>query len=326
MPRILVIGGTRFLGRHVVEAALAAGHQVTLFNRGQSAPALFAATPGVSCLQGDRDGALSGLSGPRFDAVIDCCGYKPEPVRRMAEALAGGVRQYLFISSISVHARFAPGLAYNEDAPLLPGDTGYGEEKARSEEALAASWPGVLTLVRPGLIVGPFDPTGRFTYWPARISNGGDVLAPGRPERPVQWIDARDLAAWCVQLVQNKTPGVFNAVGPTLAMSALLEACIQVSGSNACLHWVSDATLQVADVPPWTGLPLWLPENDPDVGGMLLGSNQRAVAAGLRFRPVLNTVVDTLAWLRSDGSAVSAPPDALSEQRERELLRLEAGA
>lgn len=321
MPHLLVIGGTRFLGRHIVQAALAQGWTVTLFNRGQTAGALFAQTPGVTCIRGDRNGDLQALRGVQCDAVIDCCAYTPEQVQRMAAALAGVAAHYLFISSISVHAAFPPHQAYDEGAPLLSGDAGYGEQKARSEEALAAAWPGVLTIVRPGLIVGPFDPTGRFTYWPARIARGGDVLAPGRPERSVQWIDARDLAAWCLQLVQTQTPGVFNAVGPTVPMRDVLDACVQVSRSDARLHWVDDATLQAADVPPWTGLPLWLPENDAAFGGMLLGRNQRAVAAGLTCRPVQDTVADTLARLRSDPEAVLAPADALSAQREVALLQ-----
>jgi 2'-hydroxyisoflavone reductase len=321
MPHLLIIGGTRFLGRHVVDAALAAGCEVTLFNRGRNAPALFTTTPGVHRLQGDRDGDLSLLQGVRFDAVIDCCGYKPAQVQRMAAVLAGAVPHYLFISSISVHASFPPQQAFDEDAPLLAGDTGYGEEKARSEQALQAGWPGLLTLVRPGLIVGPFDPTGRFTYWPARMARGGDVLAPGRPDRPVQWIDARDLATWCVQLVQRRIEGVFNAVGPLTPMRTLLEACVQATASTARLHWVSDAALQAAQVQPWTGLPLWLPEDDAAFGGMLLGRNERAVAQGLACRPVQLTVADTLDWSRSDAGAVQAPADALTPEREAELVQ-----
>jgi 2'-hydroxyisoflavone reductase len=318
MTHLLILGGTRFLGRHIAQAALDAGHRVTLFNRGRTAADLF---PQAEHLLGDRDGDHRALAGRRFDAVIDCCGYKPAQVQGALQALGADAPHYVFISSISAHARFPVGEGFDEDAPLLQGEQGYGEEKARSEEALLALTHGRCTIVRPGLIVGPFDPTGRFTYWPARIARGGPVLAPGRPERPVQWIDARDLAAWCVQLAVHPVSGVFNAVGPLVAMRDLLVACVETSASNASLHWLDDAALQAAEVAPWTGLPLWLPENDPAFGGMLLGRNQRAVAAGLTCRPVQETVADTLAWLRSDAGAVVAPADALSAQREAELLQ-----
>jgi 2'-hydroxyisoflavone reductase len=272
-------------------------------------------------LRGDRDGDLSALAGRRFDAVIDCCGYTPTQLRNTLQALsASGEAHYVFVSSISVHASFPPGQGFDEDAPLLSGDSGYGEQKAACEKTLAAQWHGGHTVVRPGLIVGPFDPTGRFTYWPARIQRGGHVLAPGRPERPVQWIDARDLAMWCLALAEARTPGVFNAVGPLAPMSELLQNCVQLAQSHAQLHWLDDAAVQAANIPPWTGLPLWLPEADPQVGGMLLGRHDRAVAAGLRCRSTADTVRDTLSWLQSDASAVIAPADALTPEREAAVL------
>jgi 2'-hydroxyisoflavone reductase len=276
-------------------------------------------------LVGDRNGDHGVLRDQHFDAVIDCSGYKPGQIRATLHALLPGAPHYVFISSISAYAGFPPGQHFDEHAPLLQGEQGYGEEKARCEELLAAWMPGRCTIVRPGLIVGPHDHTGRFSYWPARIARGGAVLAPGRPTRPVQWIDARDLATWCVRVAVERTSGVFNALGPNIAMQDLLAACLEVCGSNASLHWVNDADLQIAGIEPWTGLPLWLPEHDAQFGGMLLGRNQSAVAAGLRCRPVTSTVRDTLHWLRSDPAAASAPTDALTAEREAELLRQHAG-
>jgi 2'-hydroxyisoflavone reductase len=316
--RLLVLGGTRFLGRHVVQAALDGGHAVTLAHRGRTHPGLFAQAARLII---DRDGDLSALHGHRCDAVIDCCGYRPEQLARTVEALAAsGEPHYVFVSSVSAHTAFPPGQCYDEDAPLHRGSEGYGQEKARAEEVLTAALPGRVAIVRPGLIVGPFDPTGRFTFWPARIDRGGDVLAPGRPERPVQWIDARDLGAWCVALAAERRSGVFNAVGPQRPMRHLLDACVQASASDARLTWVDDATLVAADAPAWTGLPLWVPEDDAQAGGIFLGDNTRALAAGLRCRPTLDTVRDTLAWLRSDTQAVRACADALTPEREAALI------
>ncbi len=320
MMNLLILGGTRFLGRHIAQASIDGGHRVTLLNRGRTNPHLFAQ---AEKLCGDRDGDLSAFEGRLFDAVIDCCGYTPAQLHNTVQALAATTTaHYVLVSSISVHATFAPGQRYNEDAPLRSGDSGYGEHKAACEKILADEWRGGRTVVRPGLIVGPFDPTGRFTYWPARIQRGGQVLAPGRPERPVQWIDARDLAAWCVALAESRTPGTFNAVGPLVPMHELLQSCVQLAQNKAQLHWLDDAAVQAANIAPWTGLPLWLPEADAQVGGMLLGRNERAVAAGLRCRSTAQTVRDTFAWLRSDASAVTAPPDALTPEREAAVLAL----
>lgn len=316
---LLLIGGTVFLGRHIVEAALAAGHRVTLFNRGRSAPGLFAQ---VGSVLGDRDTpeGLAALQGRRFDAVIDTCGYRPGQMTAMAAALAPSEAPYLFVSSISVVRGFPPHARYDEGALRLDGDEGYGALKARCEDAIAAAWRGPLCIVRPGLIVGPHDPTGRFTYWPERVARGGEVLAPGRPERPVQWIDARDLAAWCLRLAQARTAGVFHAVGPNLPMATLLEACRRVANPAASFRWMDDAALLAAGVEPWTGLPLWLPEDDPDHGGMLLADDTRARAAGLVTRPVEDTVRATLAWRQGDGRELQPKVTTLSPGREAELL------
>jgi len=315
--KLLVLGGTVFLGRHIVEAALAQGEQVTLFNRGRSAAALF---PGVERLIGDRDGDLRALQGRRFDAVVDCSGYTPEQLARTAAALGGETPHYTFISSISAYAAFPPGIAFDETAAVAPGHEGYGALKARAEEALDAALPGRVARVRPGLIVGPHDPTGRFTYWPTRVARGGDVLAPGDPGRMVQFIDARDLALWCLQLARRRTSGVFNAVGPGMTMASLLDECLRVTGSNARFVWLADEELIAQGVAPWTALPLWIPQSDPSFGGMLLAMNRRALDAGLVARPLRETIRDTLQWVNDGGAASASGAGTLSPAMEARCL------
>ena len=313
--KLLVLGGTVFLGRHIVHAAPEQGVDVTLLNRGQHGADLF---PSVPRLVGDRNADMSALRGQRFDAVIDCCGYTPDQIARTVEALDAEVPHYTFISSISVHSSFAPGVAYDESAPVASGNEGYGPQKARAEEAVQAALPGRVACVRPGLIVGPFDLTGRFTYWPQRVARGGDVLAPGRPERPVQFIDARDLAAWCLQLARTRTAGVFNAIGPTLPFAELLNTCCEVAGSEARFIWMSDEEVLAQNIEPWTELPLWIPESDPESGGMMLADNRRATAAGLTLRPLRDTVADTLRW--ASGCVVPGSVATLSPQCEQQCL------
>jgi 2'-hydroxyisoflavone reductase len=319
--KILVLGGTVFLGRHVVEAALARGHDVTLFNRGQQNPHLF---PEIEKLRGDRNGDLVALRGRTFDAVVDSSGYRPEQVHRIATTL-GPTGHYTFISSVSVYERFPPGKSFTEDAPLAAGIDGYGSLKARCEEALQAVLPGRVAYVRPGLIVGPHDPTDRFTYWPRRVARGGHVLAPGRPERAVQFIDVRDLADWCLRLGEYRHVGAFNAVGPRagLTMGELLTECRVVAESDAHFIWIPDEQLTAASIRPWTKLPLWIPEGDANFGGMLLADNRRAVASGLTFRPLAETIRATLEWDRREGGAPSTSSTKItpiSPERERELL------
>lgn len=316
MAKLLVLGGTVFLGRHVVEAALAAGCAVSLLNRGNR-PVQFAQP--VEHLRGDRDGDLSALQGRQFDAVVDCSGYTPAQLQHSAQALRDRVAHYVFVSTVSVYARFAPGRYFDEAAPLTPAAEGYGGAKARAEEAIAAAMPGRVSILRPGLIAGPYDPTGRFTYWPLRMARGGRVLAPGRPNRPVQFIDARDLAQWCVQLALRRSPGILHGVGPSASMADLLLACEQASGTAAEWVWCDDAALVRAQVAPWSGLPLWIPESDPDFGGMLLASGQRAMDAGLYTRPWLETARDTLAWARATGAPAQSS-SALTPAAEAQVL------
>ena len=319
--RLLILGGTVFLGRHVIDAALARGHAVSMLNRGRHGPGLF---PEVERLIGDRDGDMSALRGRAFDAVIDCTAFNPAQIERTLAALDTGTPHVVLVSSISAYGVFPPHRVFDESTPLADGNTGYGPLKARAEEALVRTLPDRHAIVRPGLIVGPHDPTGRFTYWPTRVARGGEVLAPGRPERPVQVIDVRDLAAFCVTLAESRATGAFNAVGPRLPMKALLDACVQAApSSDARFSWKPDTLLLVLGVAPWTGLPLWLPEEDPAVGGMLLGDAARAVAAGLTTRPIQETAAATLAWARAPREAdwdAGKLVATLAPAREAEIL------
>jgi 2'-hydroxyisoflavone reductase len=322
--KLLVIGGTRFVGRHLVECALARGHTITLFNRGQSNRDLF---PQVEQLHGNRSVDLALLQDRSWDAVIDTCGYVPRIVRLSAQALVGHTDRYVFISTVSVYAENNPrGMA--EDAPLatlqdesveeITGET-YGGLKVLCEQAVEEAYTNRALIIRPGLIVGPHDPTDRFTYWPWRIAQGGEVLAPGNPDQPQQIIDARDLGQWIVSLVEEKGTGIFNAVGPdyTLTTRRMLEACIAVCNPQARLSWLSESFLLEHQVEPWSEIPVWVPEKDSAFDTC---SNARARAAGLTFRPIEETIRDTLAWART------RPGDhewraGLKAEREAQLLR-----
>jgi 2'-hydroxyisoflavone reductase len=311
--KLLVLGGTQFVGRAVAEAALARGHELTLFHRGRTNPALF---PQAEHVHGDRERDLTALEGRAFDAVVDTSGYVPDVVRASVEALSG--IHYVFVSSISVYSDLTVGPS--EDSPMYTEGDGYGALKAACEREL----PGDAQVVRPGLIVGPHDPTYRFTYWVDRIARGGDVVAPAPPERRVQLIAVRDLAEWLVRCAENRTSGVFNAVGPEreLTMGDVLDACVGVTGGDARLHWLDPALLKERGVGEWMDLPLWV--FDSEYRGMLHTDNSRAVAAELTFRPLDETVRDTLAWIRSgepiirDDLAEERP--GLTPEREAELL------
>ena len=333
--KLLVLGGTLFLGRHLVEAALARGHEVTLFNRGTTNPELF---PQVEKLRGDRDGNLAALTGRQWDAALDVAGYVPRLVRASAALLADAVRHYTFISTISVYADYKV-RGIGEDAPVgrlddetveeVTGGT-YGPLKALCEGAAEAALPGRVLTIRPGLIVGPHDPTDRFTYWPYRVAQGGDVLAPGRPERPVQFVDARDLAEWNLRMAASRRAGVYNATGPDdeLTMGRLLEECKAVSGSDARFVWVDEAFLLEREVGPWMELPLWIPETQTEMAGFMRVSCKRAIADGLTFRPLSETIQATLDWnaarpelrLAERDYGVPLPRAGMKPERERELL------
>ena len=326
---LLILGGTRFLGRHLVEAALGRGHRVTLFNRGLSGPGLF---PDVERLVGDRDGDLSALRGRRWAAAIDPCGYVPRLVRASASLLADAVDHYAFVSSISVYSKpLAPGAGEGAPVQELPdpsveevtGET-YGGLKVLCERAAEGAMPGRVLNVRPGLIVGPHDPTDRFTYWPRRISRGGEVLAPDSPELPVQFIDARDLAGWTIEMCEERRVGIYNATGPdyALTMGRLLEECGTVSGGDAELIWVSEKSLGERGVEPFTEMPLWVPR---EYAGLQTVDCGKAIEAGFSFRPVSDTIRDVLEWDRARPSE-DEPGTGLRPQREWELLRAWRGA
>lgn len=321
---VLIFGGTRFLGRYLVEAALGRGHRVTLFNRGRTNPGLFR---GVEELRGDRDGDLSALGGRRWDAVIDTCGYLPSSVRASAGLLADATEHYTFVSSISVYEDFgAPG--FDEGAALrTPPDPEpeepdmglYGELKVGCERAAEAAMPGRVLVVRPGMIAGPHDYTGRFTYWCRRVAEGGEVLAPGDPERPVQLVDVRDLAAWMVRMAEERRTGAYNATGPErpLTMRGMLEGIRDATGSDARFVWVPEGFLLDAGVEPWTEMPFWVPKELESILAVDVG---RAVGAGLYFRPLEETIRDTLGWDagRDGHEEIGA---GISRERERGLLR-----
>jgi 2'-hydroxyisoflavone reductase len=262
-----------------------------------------------------------------WDAVIDTCGYVPRIVHLSAQALAGQTARYVFISTVSVYAEpYAIGL--DEDAPLatlvdesveeVTGET-YGGLKVLCETTVQEAYAGQALIIRPGLIVGPHDPTDRFTYWPHRIAQGGEVLAPGSPEQAAQIIDARDLAEWIVRSVEDNRSGVYNAVGPgyRLSMQHLLEECVTVCHPGVQLTWIDEAFLREHNVQPWSDLPTWVSEKDAALATV---SNARAMAAGLTFRALADTIKDTLVW------DASRPNDhawlaGLTREREAELLQ-----
>ena len=319
--RLLVLGGTLFLGRRLVEAALARGHEVTLFNRGRTNAELF---PDVEKLRGDRESDLSALEGRRWDAAVDVHGRMPRVARPVAELLAESVEHFTFVSSISAYGEEFP-VGLDESLPtaeFAPGTdeddlANYGACKAECERIAERLFPGRAFVPRPGLIVGPHDPTDRFTYWPRRVAAGGEVLSPGDPGRQVQIVDGRDLADWIVRMIEAGATGPYNATGPEypLTMGRMLEACRAVAASDAELVWVSDELLLAEGVGQWMELPLWLA--DPGLEGMLAVDVSKAVDAGLSFRPLEETIRDTLAW-KADGELNEAV--GLAPEREAELL------
>ncbi|MBL8765019.1 MAG: NAD-dependent epimerase/dehydratase family protein [Phycisphaerae bacterium] len=311
--RILILGGTGFLGPETVEVALARGHHVTIFNRGRTEERkgpMFAGKE-VERLVGDRDPTkgegLKSLEGKKFDAVVDNSGYVPRIVSASAELLAPNAGHYLFISSVSVYKdnsragddeTAAVGTMTDETVEEMGAQfENYGPLKALCEKAAEKAMPGRTTAVRPGLIVGPNDPTDRFTYWPVRVDRGGEVLCPGSPEDPIQVIDVRDLAEWVVMLIESKTTGTYDALGPQsgLTIGKLITACQAASGKPSTLTWADAEFLEQQRVSPWSEMPVWLPAVG-EMSGMHRRNVSRAVAAGLKFRDISHTVKDTLTW------------------------------
>jgi 2'-hydroxyisoflavone reductase len=285
--KLLILGGTKFLGRAIADTALAAGHELALFNRGETNPALY---PEAEKLRGDRDGDLSALAGRRWDAVIDPSGYVPRVVRASAELLRDS-GHYTFVSSCSVYASFAEPatevspVARVEDESTEDVEQHYGALKALCEQVVEEVFPARALHVRAGLIVGPHDPTGRFTYWPHRIARGGEVLVPGSPQRPVQVVDVRDLAEWIVRSAEIGRSGIFNATSPALPMRGVLAAC----DGDARATYVDERWLVERDVGQWMELPLWIDTENPDWRCFMETDASKAITAGLTFRPLQET-------------------------------------
>jgi 2'-hydroxyisoflavone reductase len=334
--RILILGGTGFIGPHQVRYALARGHQITLFNRGRKSMEW----PGeVEQLTGDRNtGDLKALEGREWDVCIDNPTSVPFWVRDVGKVLKRKVEQYVFISTLSVYAEnLAPGadedaaraeytgkdvMAETRDTLIANIGQLYGPLK-RSCEDEALKWFGKgTTLIRPGLIVGPGDETDRFSYWPVRIARGGEILAPGDGSDPVKFIDARDLAEWTIRMVENGTTGAFNAIGPDyeLSTAALLYGIRATRSAHASFTWVDSAFLEAQNVSPWGDMPVWVPGTG-DSAGFHRMKNERAIAAGLTFRPLATTAIDTLAWFRAQPPERQAQLKAgIKPEREAEVL------
>ena len=327
--RILILGGTGFTGPHQVRYAISRGHKVTVFNRGKTNPGLF---PEVEHLQGDRNGQLDALKGREWDAVIDNPSTLPRWVRDAAQLLKNSAGQYVFISTISVYAdNSKPGMT--ESAPLIQlsdpnieeitGAT-YGGLKALAEKEAERAFPGRTTVIRPGLIVGPGDETDRFSYWPVRVARGGDVLSPGNPEDPVQFIDARDIAEWTIRMVEQKAYGTYNALGPAsrLSMAEMLYAMRGAMPGTLPIRftWVPAEFLEKQNVQPWADMPVWIPPAG-EYAGTGTVSNEKALAAGLTFRPLADTTRATLEYVESrSGERNGKMRAGLSAQRETEVL------
>jgi 2'-hydroxyisoflavone reductase len=323
---LLIIGGGVFLGQAVLGAALEGGHSVTVFNRGISRQWW---PPGVKWIVGDRTEDLHLLMGQRWDAVIDTCGYRPQDVELTCAALFDSCDRYIFISSVSAYASFAKAPIREYDplaaATLVNQEVvtseNYGPLKAECERTVARVFGARSILIRPGLIVGPQDPTGRFSYWPWRIAAGGRVLAPGASENPIQFIDARDLANWILRLAKQRASGAFNATGPTegATFGELIDTCRWICGEEVDVHWVDERFLEREGVHPWIELPLWIPSHDPQTRAFHAVETTRALSTGLKTRPMAVTLNDIL--------EAGIPPSSdkrragkLTRERERDLL------
>ncbi len=325
---LLILGGTGFIGPNVTQEALERGWQVTLFNRGKTAAN---GVPNVETLIGDRTGQLEALRGRKWDAMIDDTGYVPKFVKTSSELLSPAVGYCLFISSISAYASFAqPNDEHSATAKLANPNAeeitedSYGPMKALCEQYTAAAFKGRVSIVRPGYIVGPLDHTDRFTYWPVRASRGGEMLAPGTPEDPIQIIDVRDLATWMMQLVESRTNGYFNAVSPPRAftMGGLISASQQVSPeAHTSVTWVPEDFLAAHWKAEELDLPPWAPRKG-EYAAASLTATDAAVKTGLHCRPLAATVHDTLVWFKT------LPPErqaklraGLDPQKEADTLR-----
>ncbi|MGW2916160.1 SDR family oxidoreductase [Streptomyces asoensis] len=312
--RLLVLGGTEFAGRAVVEAALGRGWDVTVFHRGRHAPA-----PGTRVLNGDRTapGGLEALAEGEWDAVVDTWSAAPRAVRDTARLLRGRVRRYVYVSSCSVYT-WAPPAGYTEDAPVVEGadpdagQTDYARDKRGAELAvLDAFGARDCVLVRAGLILGPYENVGRLPWWLTRIARGGPVLAPGPRDLPLQYVDVRDLAEWILGAAERELSGPYNLMSPQghTTMGALLEACARATGSDAELRWTAPEIVLEAGIEPWTELPVWVPPGSDLHDALHAADVSAAMASGLSCRPVEETVADTWSWLGSIGGTAPQRPD-----------------
>lgn len=304
--RILILGGSTFIGPALVETAIARGHQVCLFNRGQSGPespseSAQEALEKAEIIKGDRLTDLNRLSDRSWDMVIDTCGYEPETVELSASFFCDRAVRYLFVSSISAYEKFdKPGLTESAALRELPstGAADYGALKAACEKAVQLTLGQRALIIRPGLIVGPLDPTDRFTYWIHRVSEGGRIVAPGRPDAPVQFIDVRDLADWMIHLAEQEASGVYHVTGPekVLTMQEFLEECKSVVNKDVETVWISEDVLVDLGAKAWTQLPLWIPDSEQEARYMRSIDCSKAKAAGLKIRNLRDTISDTAAW------------------------------
>ncbi|HEX6812282.1 MAG TPA: NAD-dependent epimerase/dehydratase family protein [Planctomycetota bacterium] len=327
--KILVLGGTAFLGPPFVRSAVAKGHTVTLFNRGKTNPELF---KDLEQLRGDREkGDLDALRGRQFDAIVDTSGYVPGHVETTAKLFAESAKHYQFISTVSVYGTFGQRPdTIDEKTPVATVEDDrvkgvntirqampfYGELKARCEAAAEAAMPGRVSTIRPGLIVGPGDPSDRFTWWPVRIDRGGEVLVPGDMDGHVQFVDVRDLATWMLHVLEQSVTGIYNVTGfaGRVSMAEVLGACKCATANAAMLTWASEEFLAENKVQPYAEMPLWIPRE-----GRSVIANARAIEKGMSFRPIADTVRDTLQWARTERGdkpfRTGLPPE-----REKELL------
>jgi 2'-hydroxyisoflavone reductase len=330
--RILILGGTGFTGPYQVRYALSRGHKVTTFNRGKTHPGELPSE--VEQLIGDRNGKLDALKGRKWDVVIDNPTTLPAWVRDAAKILKGNVDRYVFISTISVYADTSKGV--DETAPLAKyegadpyketleamkasGYKTYGPLKALSEQEAEKWFPGKTLIIRPGLIVGPGDETDRFTYWPVRLDRGGEVLAPGAPTDPVQFIDAQDLAEWTIRMAENRDTGIYNATGPAkpLGIGEMLDQIKGALKSDAKFTWVPAEFLGQQKVEAWSDMPVWA----GDESGLARTNINRALGKGLTFRPLTETARDTLAWFKSQPQDRQSKMKAgITPEREAEVL------
>jgi nucleoside-diphosphate-sugar epimerase len=322
--RLLVLGGTEFAGRAVVEAALGRGWDVTVLNRGRHVP-----VPGTRSLVGDRTapGGLAALAEGEWDAVVDTWSSAPRAVHEAARLLRGRARRYVYVSSCSVYA-WAPPAGYGEDAPLVEAaeadaeHTEYPQDKRGGELAVVGAFGAEdSVLVRAGLILGPYENVGRLPWWLTRIARGGPVLAPGPRDLPLQYVDVRDLAEWILGAVEQELSGPYNLISPQghTTMGELLDACVRATGGAAELRWTAPEVILDAGVEPWTQLPVWVPPGSDMHDALHAADVSRAVATGLTCRPVEETVADTWTWLQDIGGTAPQRPDRTSKGLDPEV-------